>query len=61
MKDKNFDKDTWISKARSQYERMFSNVSNRSRYRGIAKNQFPVFMESLAFNFKRLINLKIKN
>ena len=58
MKDKNFDKDKWISKARSPYERVFSKVSNRSRYRGIAKNQFQVFMESLAFNFKRLIKLE---
>ena len=40
MKDKNFNKDKWISKARSQYERVFSKASNRSRYRGIAKNQF---------------------
>ena len=58
MKDKNFDKDKWISKARSPYERVFSKVSKRSRYRGIAKNQFQVFMESLAFNFKRLIKLE---
>jgi len=28
MKDKNFDKDKWISKARSPYERVFSKVSN---------------------------------
>ena len=60
MKDKNFDKDKWISKARSPYERVFSKVNNRSRYRGIAKNQFQVFMESLAFNFKRLIKLEDK-
>ena len=57
MKDKNHDKDKWLSKARSPYERVFSKISNRSRYRGIAKNQFQVFMESLAFNFKRLIKL----
>jgi hypothetical protein len=37
---------------------VFSKVSNRSRYRGIAKNQFQVFMESLAFNFKRMIRLE---
>jgi len=54
---KNFAKDKWISKARSPYERVFSKISKRSRYRGIAKNQFQVFMESLAFNFKRLIKL----
>jgi len=58
MKDKNFDKDKWISKARSPYERVFSKVSNKSRYRGIAKTQFQVFMESLAFNFKRMIRLE---
>ena len=58
MKDKNCDKDKWISKARSPYERVFSKVSNRSRYRGIAKNQFQLFMESLVFNFKRMIRLE---
>ena len=58
MKDKNFDKDKLISKARSPYEQVFSKVSNRRRYCGMAKNQFQVFMESLAFNFKRLIRLE---
>ncbi len=60
MKDKNYDKDKWISKARCPYERVFSKVHNRSRYRGIAKNQFQVFMESLAFNFKRMLKLEIE-
>ena len=57
MKDKNFDKDKWISKARSPYERVFSKVSKRSRYRGIAKNQFHAFMQTIAFNLKRLVVL----
>ncbi len=47
-------------KSKITIERMFSKVSNRSRYRGIAKNQFQVFMESLAFNFKRPIKLEDK-
>jgi len=58
MKDKNFDKDKRISKARSPYERVFRKVSNRSRYCRMAENQFQVFMESLEFNFKRLIRLE---
>ena len=60
MKDKNHDKDKWISQARCPYERVFSKVRNRSRYRGMAKNQFQVFMESLAFNFKRMLKLEIE-
>ncbi len=60
MKDKNHDKDKWISQARCPYERVFSKVRNRSRYRGMAKNQFQVFMESLAFNFKRILKLEIE-
>jgi hypothetical protein len=28
-----------------------------STYRGVAKNQFAMFMESLAFNLKRMVIL----
>ena len=36
MKIKNLlDKDKWISKVKSPYERLCSKVSNRSRYRGV--------------------------
>ena len=54
MKDKNRDKDRWISKIRSPYERVFSKQNNRVRYRGVAKNQFAEFMHAICFNIKRL-------
>ena len=57
MKNKNKDRDTFISKMRSPYERVFSQTNHRTRYKGVVKNQFAIFMESLAFNLKRLIVL----
>lgn len=55
MIGKDKDKDRWISKIRSPYERVFSKTQKHTYYRGIAKNQFAEFMRGLAFNFKRLI------
>ena len=54
MKEKNRDKDRWLSKIRAPYERVFSKQNNRVRYRGIAKNQFAEFMNAICFNIKRL-------
>jgi IS5 family transposase len=54
MKDKNKDQDRWYSSIRSPYERVFSQENKRARYRGIAKNQFAAFMQSICFNLKRL-------
>jgi IS5 family transposase len=61
MKDKNFDPDKWYCALRSPYERVFSNCSKRTRYRTIAKNQFQAFMQSIAFNLKRLAVLTKEN
>ena len=58
MKGKDKDKDRWLSKMRSPYERIFSQKRRRVRYRGIAKNQFSGFMEALSFNLKRLVVLE---
>lgn len=55
MKGKNHDLDRWYSGIRAPYERVFSNSSKRTRYRGIAKNQFHAFMQTIAFNLKRLV------
>ena len=44
MKDKNRDLDRWISSIRAPYESVFSKQRKRTRYAGIAKNQFAVFM-----------------
>ena len=57
MKGKNKDKDRWISQMRSPYERVFSKMSKRVRYRGVEKNQFALFMEAITHNFKRLMTL----
>jgi hypothetical protein len=50
MKNKNKGRDSFITKMRSPYERVFSQTNHRTRYRGVAKNQFAMFMESLVFN-----------
>jgi IS5 family transposase len=57
MKSKNHDLDRWYSSIRAPYERVFSNQSKRTRYRSIAKNQFHAFMQTIAFNIKRLVVL----
>lgn len=57
MKTKNKGRDHFITKMRSPYERVFSQTNHQTRYKGIAKNQFALFMESLAFNLKRMVIL----
>ena len=57
MKDKNRDLDRWISSIRAPYESVFSKQRKRTRYCGIAKNQFAAFMEAICFNLKRLVVL----
>lgn len=54
MLEKNKDKDRWYTKIRAPYERVFSQQRRRTRYCGIAKNQFAEFMEAICFNLKRL-------
>jgi IS5 family transposase len=61
MKSKNRDKDFWHSGLRSPYERVFSKRNKRVRYRGVAKNQFTMFMEAICFNLKRLLVLDPPN
>ena len=58
MKNKNRDLDKWISKLRSPYEGTFSKQNNRTRYKGIAKNQAAEFLHATAFNLKRLLVLE---
>jgi transposase, IS5 family len=54
MKDKNRDFDRWVSAIRAPHENVFSQQNKRTRYRGVAKNQFAAFMEATCFNLKRL-------
>ena len=57
MKGKNFDLDRWRTKMRTPFESVFSQQNKRTRYRGVAKNQFSAFMEAICFNLKRLVVL----
>ncbi len=61
MKNKNKELDSWYSKIRAPYERVFSQREQRVRYIGIAKNQFAAFMGAMCFNLKRLVTLDIDN
>jgi len=54
MLNKNKDKDRWISKVRAPFEGVFSKMSKRTRYRGLAKVKMQVFWEAIVFNVKRL-------
>lgn len=57
MKDKNKDKDKWLSRMRSPFENVFAKNNNRARYRGWSKVQMQAFMEAIVFNCKRLVTL----
>lgn len=56
-KEKNQDKDSFISKLRMPYEGTFSKLHRRAKYRGIAKVQFQAFGEAIAHNLKRMLTL----
>ena len=58
MKNKDKSRDSLITKMHSPYESVFSKTNHRTRYKGVAKNQFALFMESLAFNLKRIVVLE---
>jgi len=58
MREKNKEQDSWYTKIRAPYERVFSQQNKRVRYRGIVKNQFAVLMEAICFNLKRLVVLE---
>ncbi len=57
MKEKNRERERWLSALRMPYEGVFAGLSNRARYRGSTKCQFQALMQALAFNFKRLIKV----
>jgi transposase len=58
MKQKNKDKDKFITKLRSPFESVFSKQEKRTRYKGIDKNQAAEFLYAMAFNFRRLLVLE---
>ena len=55
MKDKNKDKDRWLTGLRAPFENVFSKWERRARYRGLAKVQLQALLEGLVFNIKRLV------
>lgn len=57
MKSKNKEKDRFLTKIRMPYEGIFSKLDKKTRYRGLAKNQFQVLMQALTHNLKRLIKI----
>jgi transposase, IS5 family len=58
MKEKNKDRDKWVSKVRAPFENVFSKFSKKTKYRGQAKVQMQGFLEAIVFNVKRLVVLK---
>lgn len=60
MKDKNRQKDRWLSSIRSPYERVFAHRNRKVRYRGLKKVQFQVGIRALVFNLKRLMVLGVE-
>lgn len=55
MKNKNFDRDRWLTRLRAPFESVFSKWERRARYRGTAKVQMQAFLEAIVFNVKRLV------
>jgi IS5 family transposase len=58
MKEKNRDKDRFLTKLRSPFEGVFSKQENRTRYKGTLKNQASEFLYAIAYNFRRLLVLE---
>ena len=56
-KDKNRDKDRWVSSMRMPFEGLFSKADKRIPYIGIAKVEFHQTLDAFAQNFKRLIKM----
>ena len=57
MINKDYIRDARISKLRMPYESVFSKMSKKARYTGVAKNQFQGFMQAIAYNLKKLIRI----
>lgn len=58
MKDKNREKDRWLSAIRAPYERVFSKRPKRLRFKGHAKAQFQAGVTAFVHNLKRLVRLE---
>jgi len=58
MKEKNKDKDRFISRLRMPHEAVFSKQSKITKYKTRKKVQFQAIFEAMAYNFKKLIKFK---
>lgn len=54
---KDHDLDYWRSRLRMPFEATFSKLSKRARHKGLVKNVFQNFAQSLCFNLKKAINI----
>lgn len=59
-KDKNRDKDRWVSSMRMPFEGLFSKADKRAPYIGIAKVEFHQTLDAFVQNCKRLIKIGCK-
>jgi hypothetical protein len=58
QEDKNRVLDRWRKSVQMQYESLFSNMKRETRCRDILKVQFQNLMESLVYNFKKVIKVR---
>jgi IS5 family transposase len=56
-KNKDTDKDRWLTSIRMPYEGLFSKADKRTLYRGLNKVSFHQTLDALCQNFKRLIKV----
>jgi IS5 family transposase len=61
-KRKDFDRERnkALSKQRAPWEHVFSKMSKRTRYMGLAKTHLQVLMEAIVHNLKRLVTLEVQ-
>lgn len=57
MRQKNRDKDRWLSAVRMPFEGIFAHQNRRARYRGLVKTQFQAFLQAMARNFSLLTRI----
>jgi transposase, IS5 family len=56
-KEKNSDLDSWHSKIRMPFEGTFSKMDKHARYRGLTKNSMQGFLQAVAYNLKKAVNI----
>jgi len=56
-KEKNPDLDSWHSKIRMPFEGTFSKMDKHARYRGLEKNGMQGFLQAVAYNLKKAVNI----